>query len=273
MVDNNEGPISCADPVAHLKRLGDKTGLCIKVKSLRSCIFEVGANEPNITDALTSSLNRLLDPSRGQAFCSMALAPQPPSEENDTVIYNPNRCKTNQWTRALSLRNFNSCTLSINGYQVGPPVAATSPRSAERRCATLALGGGDEIQTLQILRAAKAVIDCEKTVNEVYDNLAKFLYENGAIQPVGEKMIRDGNARAGQLVVRCPRDTQPILTDGHETAAMLSDVEDSDADLGNDVSSADSDGIYRCKPCTKQFNAWGQKLEHRSSDKCKKNKK
>ena len=105
-------------------------------------------------------------------------------------------------------------------------MTATSPRSAQRRCATLALGGGEEMQTLAALRAAKSVIYCEETIDDVYKQLRRFLCETGAVQPVGDELVRDGTARAGQLIVRFPTGTQPILKDGPTTAAMLSDSSD-----------------------------------------------
>ena len=125
----------------------------------------------------------------------------------------------------------------------------------------MALGGGDEAQTLAAFRAAKSVIDCEEKMDDAYEQLRHFLCENGAVQPVGEELVRDGIARAGQPIVRFPTGTQPILKDGPTTAAMLSDSSDDDGDLNDDFT--DEWKKLYCEYCNKWFNSESQTREHK----------
>ena len=116
-------------------------------------------------------------------------------------------------------------------------------------------------------------------MEDTCERLRHFLCENGALQPAGEELVRNGIARAEQLVVRVPTDTQPILLDGSTTAAMLSDSSDNDGKLGehsmstregpaSDVPALDN-GKLHCPDCNMFFNSKRQKKDHYDSPKHK----
>ena len=290
MIMPDGGPFSSGDPVAHLKRLGVKTGLPLAVRRLPPPACGASFASPNVKDALTASLQQtMLDPSRGQAFCPMALAPAPPTEEEDKAVCGEKRWRrdwNHQCEMAFGLRDFNYCTLWVGGHSVGPPVAASSPRSAARRCASLALGGGGDGQALEALMATKSVLACAQTMEGVSEDLKRMLFDMNVLQRASQTSggsagarEEEGDAtRAEQLVVRCPAGTVPILL-GNRTEAELSDSSSEKEESTNERSMnmgiiiETVTGEFYCKACDMSLNGPTQAQDHGHSKKHKKNEK
>jgi dsRNA-specific ribonuclease len=95
----------------------------------------------------------VLDPCRGRAFDPQALSlvPSPSSIADQASSHQHIALK---WRIALSLRDFHLCKLQVDGIDVGPPIGASSPRSATQRCSALMMG--DE----RVLDSSEAVKEC-----------------------------------------------------------------------------------------------------------------
>ena len=114
------------DPVAHLKELAAQQYLDISFQSLDLSMPSVGiAGDDVVQQALDTALNR--DPCR-KCWNKKALV-----RDSGPVSIQV----------AAGLRDLHCCQLCIRGFAVGPSVSASSPRSAERRCAALALQSKD----------------------------------------------------------------------------------------------------------------------------------
>ena len=267
MVMPTGGPTSSGDPVTHLKKLAAEAGLPLALRSLQAPACGIASAGPNVKDAMTAALKQTaMDPSRGRAFCPMALAPIPyksvDSEEHRK------RAWDHQEEVAFGLRDFNYCTLWVGGHRVGPAVGSVSPRSALRRCANLALGGGGDLQTQQALHVARATLDDATTMESASDDLRRSLLRINALESASRphdssataEEEESGAAEAEQLVVRCPVGTCPMLLHS-TTAGELSDESD-DKDEHVAASVAMPDNMY-CEDCQMQLNGPGHWTEHR----------
>ena len=243
MVMPNGGPTSSGDPVTHLKKLAAETGLPLALRRLHAPACGITSAGPNVKDAMTAALKQTaMDPSRGRAFCPMALAPIPKkSVESDEQR---KRAWDHQEQVAFGLRDFNYCTLWVGGHRVGPVVGSVSPRSALRRCANLALGGGGDLQTQEALHVASETLAKATTMESASDDLRQNLLRIKALEsasrppdtcaPAEEE--ESGAVEAEQVVVRCPAGTWPMLLSS-ATANELADESD-DQDEHMDASEA-----------------------------------
>ena len=109
------------------------------------------------------------------------------------------------------MRDFNFCNLWIGGVPVGPPVGAASPRSAARRCASLALGSGGEGQTAEALHAVRVALDQSiSNPAEAATKVRSALLELGTLEEdylAGDNSGTEPNAQPPPIVVRCPAGT------------------------------------------------------------------
>ena len=195
MVRADGGPSPALDPVSHLSRMAatEDLDLAIAVQRLPEPASAMAA-EPRIHDAVSSAMrlntSNPLDPGRGRAFEPLALAPAPPTMANgflNPAAQRPHDRKQ-QYQAAHTLRDFNFSELWIGGVPVGPPVGAASPHSAARRCARLALGGGDEGQTLEALRAVRAALLSAQSSEDAIDRVRRALTAHGG--PRGRQTSR-----------------------------------------------------------------------------------
>jgi dsRNA-specific ribonuclease len=151
MTGADGGPVDSGDPVAHLRRLADSEGLALAVCRVPAPVAEDTHNSPCLWTSIVKAYAddegmQKLDPFRGRAFDPSALplfsSPphlMEPAQKDQDPIYL--ETKDRQCLIAGTLRDFNFCSLSLGGIAVGPPIGAASPRSAARRCASLAAPG------------------------------------------------------------------------------------------------------------------------------------
>ena len=265
MVMADRGPTFSGDPVTHLKKLAAQAGLPLTVRHLPAPACGITSAGPNVKDAMAITFNQsTLDPSRGRAFCPMALAPV---SEKSKYGEERRRRAWNQEAMAFKLPDFNYCTLWVAGHRVGPAVGSASPRSALRRSANLALGGGSSKQTQAALLAVRAELDSAKSMEEAGMNLRKRLEDLNALEPASRPHERraateeekSAAAECKQLVVRCPVDTWPILLHSSK-AGELPTASDEEVEKVEDYP---VNGV--CELCNKKVNSLTQWADHRSS--------
>jgi hypothetical protein len=95
--------------------------------------------------------------------------------------------KDRQCLIAGTLRDFNFCSLSLGGIAVGPPIGAASPRSAARRCASLAAPG----LTAEALKSVKSVLVNASSAKEAQKSVQSTLVSLGILQ----ELVRDPTSR------------------------------------------------------------------------------
>jgi dsRNA-specific ribonuclease len=225
MTSADGGITTSGDPVAHLQRLAGIAGLSMEVCPAEAAL--VAANT---------------DLCRGRTFAKSGLSP-------DTSSTHPS-----------VLRDVHVCSLWIEGIQIGPHVTAASPRSATRRCASLAAPGltADSLSSLKTqlvqLQASPAMVS-----QKIVRNL---LIQHGVLkEEVG----------TGQLIVHLPKELDSQLC-GETVATSIPDIEPTLPDYGQGGTGtpADNDGVM-CVPCSTWCNGPSQWEDHKIGQKHRKN--
>jgi dsRNA-specific ribonuclease len=225
MTSADGGLTTSGDPVAHLQRLAGIAGLSMEVCPAEAAL--VAANP---------------DLCRGRTFAKSGLSP-------DTSSTHPS-----------VLRDVHVCSLWIEGIQIGPHVTAASPRSAIRRCASLAAPGLTAVSLSSLktqlvqLQASSAMVS-----QKIVRNL---LIQHGVLkEEVG----------TGQLIVHLPEELDPQFF-GETAATSLPDIEPTLPDYGQGGTGtrADSEAKY-CVPCGTWCNGPTQWEAHKIGKKHRKN--
>ena len=281
MIRRDGGPAPAADPVSHLHRLAAKENLAVGIQQLPEPESTAVAG-PRVHDAVTSAMrlntSNSLDPGRGRSFEPMALAPAPPTAVNATLSDADQRRhdRLKQHQGAFTLRDFNPCSLWLGGVLVGPVVGSSSPRSAQRRLASLVLGGNDDGETSRALRAAALALDDAQSSDEAHEKVRRVLLERGALEE--DSLVREnagGGASKPPLVVRCPAARSENM-DAHLDVSS-SNSEDVEEDMDRLKASSDTasqnEGAVYCPACEMWLNGPTQGKDHTISKKHKKNLK
>jgi hypothetical protein len=219
MTSADGGLAASGDPVAHLQRLAGSVGLSMEVHFAGA---ELVANQPDLC--------------RGRTFDTSGLSPDTSS------------------TPPSGLRDVHVCSLWIGGIQVGPPVAAASPRSATRRCASLAAPGltAVSLSSLKTLLVQLQVQASSAMVSQ--ESVRNLLIEYGVLK---EKV------GTGQLIVHLPNELDPHLL-GEKAATILSDVEQTLHDYTQgitDTGTTEGEGMW-CNTCGIWCNGPAQFRDH-----------
>jgi len=251
----------------------------LAVRRVPAPVAGVAHNRPCVWNAaLEMSGNRQLaqdrDPCRGKAFDAWALSPPPPphpsmepSQEDQERIALEN--KDRQCEVAGGLRDFNFCSLWLGGIPVGPPVGAASPRSAARRCASLAAPG----LTAEALRSVKSVMVQASSAKEAQQIVRSTLVELGILQElvVDATSTEGAEVETGHELVVHPPDNLDRQFLGVDAAGNLPDVDPELGEGGDDkrglgqggASAGGEDGAVWCPDCEMWLNGPTQWEDHK----------
>ena len=240
---------------------------------------------PRVQESIASTVRQTtsnpLDPGRGRAFEPSALAPAPltPAE---VVALGPaalrRRTQQQQCQAAYTSRDINFCTLWLGGVPVGPPVGAASPRSAARRCASLALGSGGEGQTAEALRAVRLVLD-QTNLNpaEAAMNVRNALLELGALGSTPRPHLAVRSYRAGALGSNpwySPAGATLHYREAHSdmpSSSSENGEEEMDRVQAPDTITNIEEGAVYCPDCEMKLNGPTQWEDHKIGKKHRKN--
>lgn len=281
MLCNDGGPVPGTDPIAHLARLAADEDLVMAVRPVvpPACTAAPG---PRVQEALIASVRQTtLDPGRGRAFEPLALAPAAPppvaDESGQDAAERRRRAARQQCEAAFPLRDFNFYNLWLGGVQVGPPVGAASPRSAARRCARFALGGGGEGQTKEALKAVRTALDCSHSDEEAAAKVRGALLQQGAL-------LEDSSCSMGGPVPPDPGGGGPlrplvVRAHIHGLASAGGRFDSSGSERGEEAEEngkvvtpgAPEEGAVWCSDCEMWLNGPTQWEDHKIGKKHRKN--
>jgi dsRNA-specific ribonuclease len=264
------GPVDSGDPVSHLQRLADSEGVALEVRRVPAPVAEVAHKSPclwtSIVKACAAEQN--LDPFRGRAFDHSALVAQKHQDPIDL------KTKDRQCTVAGGLRDFNFCSLSLGGIPVGPPIGAASPRSAARRCASLAAPG----LTAEALKSVKSVLAKAKasSAKEAQKLVQSTLVRLGILH----ELVREPTSREGaevetglEFVVQPPKNVDPQFL-GVDAGGKLPEVCEGGDDtraVGQGASGSGGEvGAVWCPDCEMWLNGPAQWEDHKIGKKHRK---
>jgi dsRNA-specific ribonuclease len=270
MTSANGGPVAAGDPVSHLQRLAGSEGLALAVLRVPPPVAGVAQPRPCTWKSVLKMLaNEQLaqdqDPCCGLAFDATALSlcyTQPLSMEP------PRQCEF-----VGELPDLHVFRLWLGGIPVGPPVRAASPRSAARRCASLALPG----LTAEDVRSVKKVMLKAASPKEARKSMRSALIELERLrEPVG-----DDNSRQGaevetvvdlDLVLHPPKNLDRQFM-GVDAAGKLPDPELGRGADDNRGVPEDSDAGHAqwCPECEMWLNGPTQMEDHKIGKKHRKN--
>ena len=166
---------------------------------------------------------------------------------------------------AAGLRDLHCCQLCIRGFAVGPSVSASSPRSAERRCAALALQSKDLEQSARSsICVIRDALEDNATPNNATPNDETRRAPLWRLESCGINFDFD---------VRCPQNVADFLLQKTKLGGMAGSLQETD--LGPqqcaDGSIVATDGSIYCPVCDMTVNGQGQYDDHRNGMKHKKN--
>ena len=159
---------------------------------------------------------------------------------------------------AAKLRDLHCCQLHIQNLPVGPSVAASSPRSAERRCATLALQSESPNMSMEeVIGSFPAAFEGSVISNAGLRRIISELLERCGVS--------DAEIRYPQSV----RDSS-LLKLVLSNVSEVPQAPETEHQLGADGSRIAADGSVFRLVCGQWFNSPSQYNDHRVGKKHKK---